>query len=302
MNHIFYKGKYTEVPDEWNALTGKQYVRCMEVLLLQKGAMEEKQLRLLKIITGWGWWKIALMVKWFRWNPLRLIKEKISRLGAKKLDEFDEMLHRSYALAEAAETLTQFLFVDITLSKNILPYISKSGKIVRPGRRRYAGPADDLGNMKMNEFVYAEHYFQEWRKNNLIADLNSLIAVIYRPVIAGKPDFEEDPRIPFKVHICTKHEKIVATWPLPLRIAIAEMYGSMRRQKIEQNPRVFSEGEQESESLYGLWSVMRQVAKQGHLGNFNDVEETYVDTVLMELNESLAEADKMEEEMERIKG
>lgn len=302
MNQIFYKGKFTSVPADWNSLAGPQFVKCIDVLLLQKGSAEEKSIRLLRILTGWGWWQIAFMLKWFEWNPLSLIKRKINRLSKTKLEDFDKAINRTFAMSEACEQLTAFLFVDITLSKNILPYISVSGKICKLARRVYAGPADDLGNVRMNEFVYAEHYFQQWRNTQQPGHLNSLISILYRPVIQNFSAHAEDVRIPFKVHICTQHVKTIEKWPLPLRMAIAEMYGSMRRQKIEENPRVFNDSEEGSESLYGLWSVMRQVAKQGHFGKFSDIEETYVDTVLMELNESLAEADRMEEELERTKG
>ena len=65
------------------------------------------------------------------------------------------------------------------------------------------------------------------------------------------------------------------------------------------NPRVFDEASPDAgESLYGLWSVMRSVAKAGHFGDFDKVQEQYVDTILMELNEAIVEAEKMEAEME----
>jgi hypothetical protein len=303
MNDLYLSGHFTSTPSTWDELTARQYVQVVDTILLQPGTNEQKRIKLLKILTGWGWLKIANIIGWWRYNPIRFIRTK--KIGS----GFGPAMDRTERLATAAEELTTFLFAECNLTKNLLPKIG-----------RYYGPSDYLDNLRMGEFVYAETYFSQWKQasnplqgagggaggsNPLegaggAANLNKLVSVLYRP--AGNAPTPADRRQPFDPNLCAQHLPHIERWPLAQRMAIAVMYGSMRKQLIDQNPRVFSDsGDSSSESVYGMWSVMRQVAKDGHFGTFSDVENTYVSTILMELNESIIEAERQEEKLEAMK-
>jgi hypothetical protein len=282
LNDLFLSGTFTSLPSTWDELTARQYVQVVDTLLLQPGPNEQKRIKLLKILTGWGWLKLANILGWWRYNPIRFIRTK--KIGS----GFGPAMDRTERLATAAEELTTFLFAECDLTKNLLPNIGK-----------YYGPSDYLDNLRMGEFVYAESYFSQWKQNADAANLNKLVSVLYRP--AGSAPTPADRREAFDPNLCAQHLQQIEGWPLAKRVAIAIMYGSMRKQLIDQNPRVFSDsGDSGNESVYGMWSVMRQVAKDGHFGTFTEVENTYVSTILMELNESIIEAERQAERMESV--
>lgn len=297
MNDLYYKGTFTSIPGTWDELTAKQYVRIINVLLLKKGTLQEKQIQLLKILTGFTWFGMARILDWWRYNPRRFQMLNIKKLVRRMPDEggsLARVLDRTERLATAAEELTAFLFQSCTLSRNIMPRVG-----------RYYGPADYLDNLRMGEFVYAENFFGAWKAKNEITALNQLISVLYRPLqfryLFGGHRRTSDPRIPFDPVECARNISTIAAWPLEKRIAIATMYGSMRQRLIDENPRVFTDsGGSEDSSPYGLWSVMRQVAKQGHFGKFSDIEQSYISTILMELNESIIEAERQEERLDAM--
>jgi hypothetical protein len=322
LSSLFYKGKFTTIPDTWNDLSASQYVQAIDVLVLQQADKTTKQIKLLKILAGWSWWRFVQAMGWLRWNPMRLIRTRVSTASLSTLEDMSRSLSRTERLSFAAEELTAFLFEKIELSTNLIPVVYPGGSpLPWRGRGGFAffnkgvplhGPAPELANLVMAEFCYSEHYFNQWKEKKDIVLLNQLISILYRPSVEASASTgffrrssastTADPRIPFDPNICNTLVKQIERWPLALRIAIGTMYGSMRQQKIEENPRVFSDGGSDGEAnLYGLWSIMRQVAKAGHLGKLKDIETTYVDTVLMELNESLVEAERQEAELEKMK-
>lgn len=297
MNDLYYRGTFTSIPGSWDELTARQYVRTISVLILQKGNRQEKQIQLLKILTGFSWYRMARILDWWRYNPRRFQLLNIKRLLRRMPADGGSLAHaldRTERLASAAEELTAFLFQSCTLSRNIMPRIG-----------RYYGPSDYLDNLRMGEFVYAENYFNIWKSKGDITSLNQLISVLYRPAqyryLFGGYRRTSDPRIPFDPVQCARSIPNISGWSLEKRIAIATMYGSMRQRLIDENPRVFTDsGSNEDSSPYGLWSVMRQVAKEGHFGKFSDIEQSYVSTILMELNESIIEAERQEERLEAM--
>jgi len=200
---------------------------------------------------------------------------------------------RTPNLLAAARDATEFLFEGNTLTKNLLPFY-----------RGYAGPADDLQNLKMLEFCHTEFFHSRYEKDGNIDDLNALVAALYRPKksrwsysYTKNPD--GDFRVPFNPNTIAYYQKRLAKWPTHVKLAIFRFYQGARASIITRNPRVFDNGGGE-ESLYGLWSVMRAVAKSGHLGDLDKVTDQYVDTVLMELNETVAEAERIEMERNKV--
>lgn len=284
MGYIFHKGKFYQTAGTWNELTGKQLVQVMGVLC-GNDSLPTGRLKLLRILLQWSWWKLVLTCGMHR--LLRLDKINLTRVPAR----FGRWLDNTERIATAAEDYTAFLFEANKLTKQLLPNVGG-----------WYGPDSSLGNMKMAEFCFCENYFIAWRDTKNPAHLNRLVAILYRP---GKKKYDKhrnelgDIRIDFNPNSIEQRIKKVDKWPLNLRLAICNFYEGCREEKMATNPRVFDEASPDAgESLYGLWSVMRSVAKAGHFGDFDKVQEQYVDTILMELNEAIVEAEKMEAEME----
>lgn len=280
MTELFYK-KWWKIAGSWNELTAKQAINILTVLSIGL-PIEKEKLMLLKILLKWSWWKTAVFFGQFRFNNLNKIKKPSALFG--------RVMDRTATLAMAMDELTAFLKAENTLTKNLLPNYKK-----------YAGPSDGMDNLRMAEFVYAESYFFKWRDGKNMGDLNNLVATIYRPMAKKTAQHSDDVRVNFNPNMIAKYAVVVDRWPWQVKLLIAQYYAASRQQKIAQNPEVFADSGTEEGSAFGLWGVMRSVAKAGHFGDFDKVQELYVDTVLMELTAAILEAEKHEQEMESIK-
>lgn len=282
MNYIYHKGRHYEVPAAWNQLSGKQLIAVTAVL---HSACPEQQgrIRLLMALTGWSAFKMARIcgihrVQWLHKLTGSFLPKQLGRY-----------LDNSERMATATQELTQFLFDSNDLTVQLLPQY-----------KGLHGPSSEMANLRMGEFAFSEHYFLQWKATGDLALLNNLVATLYRP--AKKRTEIGDMRIPFNPDHTEAICKKVNGWPLPVKLAIAAFYHGAREKKIADNKAVFEyEGDDRSESLYGLWSVMRTVAKAGHFGNFEQVTNEYVDTILMELHESIVEYEKHKEYLESLK-
>ncbi len=195
-------------------------------------------------------------------------------------------------MENAAREVAAFLMEKNDLTRNIIP---------RKGI--YFGPSDHMQNLKCGEFCFTEIFYSRWKNEQDEASLDRLVAVLYRrPKLwynhwlnpAG------DRRVAFNPNLIDHDARRSAKWNKNLKLAIAHFYEGCRNEKMAANPKVFENGNGE-ESVHGMWSVMRNVAKAGHFGSLDNVMDQYVDTILMELNEVVVEAERMEAEMKKKK-
>jgi hypothetical protein len=260
MREAYFRRWSYSIPDEWNELNRKQLLAVIKVMYDEKGD-DRGLLLLFRALARIPWWQFFMM--------------------------------RSPNLLEAAYDATAFLFQENKLTKNILTFY-----------KGFAGPADQLTNVKMGEFCFSEFYYLQYKTNNETKPLDRLVATLYRPrkhwlFYNYRKNFEGDYRKPFSPHTIMYYSENISKWPLHIKHAIFQFYEGARAEKIASNPRVFESSTGE-ESLYGLWSVMRSVAKSGHFGDLDKVQDQYVDTLLMELNETVVEAERIEMERNKV--
>lgn len=250
--------KFFTVPTEWNELSQQQLLDVMECIYMSQYYRDEGRLKLFKIITGLNWWQFFKC----------------------RSEELEDLLY-----------LTDFLLGEKTnLTKQLIPHFDF-----------LCGPDSELGNLVMSELVFSDAYFMQWcaDKEN-IQLLNEFCAVLYRPMkknydLVKNPD--GDPREEFNSNLSNYIAKTkIAKWPMKVKLAIATWYDACRWQIVQENPEVFG-GSEADVSRHGLISVIRQVAKGGVLGNFVEVQKKYVSLVMIELNESIADAKEQEQQM-----
>lgn len=251
--------KLYSIPTEWNELSQKQLLEVMDCLFMQQYTAEQGQLKLLKILTGMSFFDF------FRTRAM----------------DMDDYLY-----------LTEFLLKDQKgLTKQLI--LEYDGLF---------GPSDELGNLVMQELVFSDSYFQQWseHKEDLVM-LDKLVAVLYRPAKEGY-EFDKDPdgdaREEYNQNLCNwraLHQ--VKNWPLNVKLAIAAWYDACRWKIVDDNEEVFGGSSSGEMAQYGLISVIRRVAQGGVLGDFNSVEKKYVSLVMIELNESIADAKAQEKAM-----
>lgn len=254
------------VPASWNELTRSQLISVIDCLFLRKYSEEKVRLKLLKILTGMSWFRF------FRCKPT----------------EMQDLLY-----------VSDFLFAKETgFTKQLIT--EHDG---------FYGPESDFDNLLMKELVVCDNLFMRWSENKEDESLlNDFIAVLYRPQRPGKYfglapynktiNPEGDVREEFNFNMSLyRSKKYIRRWPMVVKLAIVHWYDSCRWQLVEDNPEVFGGDGSGDVSKYGLISVMLSVAETGTIGTLKEVENQFVKTVMLQLNDSIAKSKEQEKKM-----
>lgn len=253
------KRLYT-VPEKWNELTGRQLI---DVLVIMHMAMpfENARLHLFKKICGATW----------------------MRLWWCGVEEFEDKLY-----------LTDWLLGENTLTDNLIK--SYQG---------HYGPAGSFNNLVISEFIFTEQQFAIWKSDEPVAvrhdALNRLVAILYRP---EKKNYDKirnesgDIREAFNDNLIDYYTTIIATWPFQVKQAIVFWYEGCHNQLIRDFPKVFGGGGS-GESVYGLWDVLFSIAEKNVLGDFAKVENQLLKTVLMVITKTVADAERIEQQLKK---
>lgn len=185
--------------------------------------------------------------------------------------------------------LLDFLFKENTLTKNLLP-----------NHKDFFGPADDLSNLIVSEYIFAESHYQQYKEQKSIADLNNLCAVLYRPAKANY-DIETNPdgdvREAFNENLIGYYGSKISHWPTEVKLAILHFYEGCRIKLEADNPDVFGGGGDPLKR--GILSVAINVADAGTFGDFSKVERLYLQTFLIGISESMDKVKKMEGQLKK---
>lgn len=252
---VLHYGHYRiEVPENFNELTGSQLVKLMNVVMQHQDDVAE--------------------------NMLAKV-EALKIVGSKSGMRF-YMLPPDAVLAFTEEIA--WLFKNNTLTANLLPKYDG-----------FYGPSAELANLRMKEFHYTEQHYKSFVENSTEeAELNNLIAVLYRPARAdGTGDMEGDYRCDFAPHLITAHAHRIAQWPLAVRLAILFFYDGCRQYIVSLYDEVFTgESSGEPESPYGMYALMMELAGD-KLGTVDKVENMQVHTALASLEIMLQKAEQI---------
>lgn len=182
--------------------------------------------------------------------------------------------------------LTDFLLQENTLTKNLIPKYKK-----------LYGPADDFSNLIVSEFIFAEQFHGLYKETKDVENLDRMIACLYRPckfLYNKKLNKDGDVRRDFNDHVIDYFAKKISRWPMNVKLGILTWYEGCRQKLVEDNPAVFGGSSSGETALYGLFSIMRGVAEKGIHGSLPQVEKMFVKVFLLELNEQVAEAERIE--------
>lgn len=153
MNEVAINRRTYQVPSNYNELTAQQLRKIVQVMLSKLNPVRSKVL-LMKILVWKNNW-------WFRRLPDHAIADML--LLTDWLIEKDEKER----------------FRKPNLIKQLFPQI-------KIGFKKYAGPADALSNITLNEWARTEQYFVKYRETLDMKYLDLLIAVMYRPIDKAK--------------------------------------------------------------------------------------------------------------------
>ena len=140
MNQIEIDGKTYSMPSNWNELTRKQ-VLFVSRLFQGQLTMADFKLRALFDFLS--------------------VKSKV----IKRIHPED-----AYFLCESLD----FLFKEVTLTKNLLP-------VIGTGWRKWVGPSDAMMNCTFGEFTMANSLLDSFSKTKEQKYLDEMVAILYRP-------------------------------------------------------------------------------------------------------------------------
>jgi hypothetical protein len=196
-------------------------------------------------------------------------------------------------LFESILPLCKWVTGNINLTRQLLPSLNI-------GKHVFHGPKDELLNLRLMEWDFAERSLSDWfDDNDKVMHLARLCAILYRPVKEGY-DIERDPdgdsREPFNDNLINYHAiLILKSLPINILFAIMLWYRGCRNKITDDFAPVFagnpSGNSPKGES--GYFDLMRAIAKEGTYGDFDKVEQMYLVNALMELESSKEEAEKI---------
>lgn len=173
-----------------------------------------------------------------------------------------------------------FIFNEITLTKNLLPTLSLGVF------SKYYGPADGFANLSIGEFSFAITFYNRYSRSKHVADLDKLIAILYRP---KNKNFEEtgDARKPFKKHFIEAYEIELRQVQFRYKQAVYLYFVGCMEAWSRKYSFVFSKAEG---SFAGAATPFLNVIIElsgGKFGTFDQTFEQNADIVLTELNNML---------------
>lgn len=192
---------------------------------------------------------------------------------------------------------TFFLFGGFRLNKNPFPFIKvRRGFWPAFSGKTFYGPRDYCENMQTDEFITAETYFSDYMKTHAVADLDLLVATLYRPRgplpkhQSGSAFFCGDPREDFNDKTIDRRLPWVRKMPLGKKLAVLSFYRSCHDLWEQTYNLVFSGGKTSGKN-YG-WFEMLKAVNPADFGTIEQKEKTPIGNILLSMQIDIRDSKK----------
>jgi hypothetical protein len=259
-----------QVPSEWNELSAEQLCVISEALHSGKLNTYEFNILMVKVLFG---------LKWF---DLMAISDRIVDLKP------------FFAWVLEKNTLTRAFITQIDLSKRWRKYF-KSDLLY--------GPVGSFETLKAREWTHADTAFMAYCQSKDIADLDEMIAILFRKrdekVKSDSEDFKGDYRVPYNDFTVSIRKEQIKNVPEGVKYAILTWYMGCRAEWESLFERVFTgSGESAGVESWGWAETIQKIAGPT-FGSLEYTENTYMWKLLMNMEitmkdqaEAKAEADR----------
>jgi hypothetical protein len=155
--------------------------------------------------------------------------------------------------------------------------------------RTYHGPRENFRNLLFSEFIFADAFFLRYLQTNDEAQLDQLVAVLYRPQRADynptSPAYGGDRREDFNEHLLPRRARRLRHLPHHVKYAVLLWYRGCRHALTTRFEYVFS-GENNAKAAASGWAdVLHQLADGVH--HIDATERQPLKTVLREMDRLL---------------
>jgi hypothetical protein len=258
MKLVHYKKRKVLLPESWQELTGRQYVRVIQ--LLHKPIKNEwfSADAMLRVLTNKNIFAHYLLPADMRWRCYEHINWVYQKQNV--TEQLLPVYRGLYAPAGEFNNLKliEFHFTEILYQD----YVLSKGENV-----------DSL-----NKLVAALYRSPKNRKS-----------------YDYKRDPDGDHRQPFNGNELPFYVRQVRRWPLAVRQAVFVWYDACREQLFKDYREAFTGKAKKNNYAQGLFEMMRSIAG-GKYGVFKDVEQLYVHTAFLEIVACRREAKELEKQ------
>ncbi|MFA6400883.1 MAG: hypothetical protein WCX31_04550 [Salinivirgaceae bacterium] len=208
-------------PKTWNELTVSQLFFVMKYYLLDI----PEQFLLINCLC--------------KFSGIRLMK-KTHWQEAKEFFKFRQGRRSFILTAEEVTVMVKelsFLLKESTLTINPMP-------VIKMFRRRLYGPDDNIYNITLREFIFAEMNFLSFCKSKHVTYLNNLVAILWRPQVdpymPNSPSYGGDRRERFNDNLFARRAHKLIWLRMYKKLALFTFYSGARSALQKEFPNVFS--------------------------------------------------------------
>ncbi len=258
---IHYQKKKLVIPDAWNELSTRQYIRVVKLLhkpVTNEWTAADAMLRILSSLNFFAFYLLPADMRLRCYEFLRWVYEKQNIT--------DQILPKYKGLYAPAASFTNLLLIEfhhteIAYREFVLSKTEDDAALIRLCAVLYRLPK----NKKKYDY-----------KRNPDGDL----------------------RQPFNANEVAFYEKKIKRWPAAVKLAVFIWYDACRQQLFKDFSEAFT-GKSKSESYaQGLFEMMRSISG-GKYGTLKDVEQLHVYTAFLEIVASKHEAKELEKQMKK---
>ena len=156
--------------------------------------------------------------------------------------------------------------------------------------------ADELSNVTAEEWMFVDRFYMEFREYGDLDDLRRMVACLYRPERKNHNpkavDYNGDIRQLFNINLIDDRVILLQLTSVYKLLAIMHWYEGCRHAFVNQFPRVFTEGNQEQAEFHGWPEVFMNIATTGVFGTLEEVNNTEISTVLLQMQVALKDQEK----------
>lgn len=245
------KSESISIPQSWNELNLDQLLYVAKFWESWK-LMAKANVTLLRA-------KALLFVQLMNGNTRFNLKSRIDRISKLTNEELFELTE-----------LTSFIFKANTLT--VCPF-----PVLRFGFKKFYPPNDNLGNIKAEEFHFADMFYLQYVNHDHDKALDYMIATLYRPKLNGS-------RIPFNYEKIEPYSKTLRL-SYEEKQAILLWYIGCREKMVENNKDLFSAPNEASARNNG-WLPIIMALSGDKFGSFNETKQMDMALIFMEIRES----------------
>lgn len=216
MNNLTIDNKSYLLPGSYNELSSKQLIQIAGVML--------------KKLPGKSFVPFLLILLNIKYK-IFLYWKFLTKINRQQMNQM--------------QPLTQFIFSETSIQKNVIPQIKHKGKI-------YIGPTDELKSLSVYEYIFAEKHYLDYYRTEKPESLDLLIAALYRPsnkLNHNHEDFDGDFRIKFSDDSAKIRAKELADLDFQTKYAIWILFGGMLCHLRNHFPTLFPKTDKEKQEM-----------------------------------------------------